>query len=438
MEPDGRTFVAITSVTNGVAHVMDGHIMFSPLSGFEGTARITFTFQDSTGATKTGELYLNVNDAAVPPDATTPPPDGGTTTPPPDDGHMHDHDCATPDDPAIAKEHDAAMALVPVSAATHVAVKSGSWFDPTTWANGQVPGDHAKVLIPEGVTVAYDGSSPASIFTIRVDGELSFSPDKSTFLEVDTMVVTCDGTLRIGTEGHPVDPNVQTVIQIAQNGPIDVAWDPMLLSRGIVSLGTVDIHGAEKENFIEVATDPMKGDTSLLLSSAPDGWRVGDKLVITGTHLTNPGNVGDDLPRTGTTEDEVLTIVKIEGNRIYFDKPLQYNHESPPGRDDLNAYVANYTRNIRIQTEGGDATPVSQRGHVMFMHSVDALLRRDRAFERHPDDKRARALRVAHSSRGRHRSVGPRDDRRQRGLGFARMGFRSARFERHPCQQRSL
>src|SRR5436190_24306675 len=77
-------------------------------------------------------------------------------------------ECAT--DPAMMAEQTALFNLVPRSDATFVAVKDGSWFDPATWDGGVVPGAGAKVLIPEAISVHYDGVSDTSLFTVRVDG----------------------------------------------------------------------------------------------------------------------------------------------------------------------------------------------------------------------------------------------------------------------------
>lgn len=311
-----------------------------------------------------------------------------TTTPAPTSGNTLPH----PTDPAMQKEHIALMNLVPVSAATHVAVNNGSWFDPNTWANHQVPGDGAKVLIPQGVVVDYDGKSQASLFTVRVDGELDFATDVDTFMEVDTFVVTGSGTLTIGTEANPVDPNVSAVISFADNGPINVAWDPMLLSRGLISHGTVDIHGAEKETFLKVAVDPMKGDTTLTLESVPDGWQVGDKLVLTGTHLVSTAGTAKDAPITTPTQDEELIITAINGNVITVDRPLAYNHEG--ARSDLKAYVANYSRNVVFENEGGAATNVHERGHVMLMHSDNITVKYAEFDELGRTDKSVRSFDV--------------------------------------------
>src|SRR5215216_6570576 len=84
---------------------------------------------------------------------------------------------AHPDDPEMAAEHAALFNLVPRSEATFVAVKDGSWFDPATWFGGHVPDAGAKVLIPEAISVNYDGVSDTSLFTVRVDGKLLFATD---------------------------------------------------------------------------------------------------------------------------------------------------------------------------------------------------------------------------------------------------------------------
>ncbi len=392
-----QSIVEITGAENGVAVMQGSMVYFTPNEGYAGPASITFTYRDALGRIRTGRFNLNVDDDAAHAQGHHSHADGvpgghdghdggsggghdGHSGGGSDDGaHVH------PDDPGKAAEHTAVLNLVPVGEATHVAVKDGSWFDPSTWANGKVPGDGAKVVIPDGVSVLYDGESPASIFTVRVDGELNFATNKDTFLEVDTLVVAPGGTLTIGTAGNPVAANVQTVISIADNGPIDVEWDPMLLSRGVVSHGEVQIHGAEKDSFLRLAVDPMKGDTVLQLEAPPEGWRVGDKLVLAGTHWNETAKVPEGEVQPPATEDEELVITAIVGNKVYVDRPLQYDHEG--ARSDLKTYVANYTRNIRFETENADATPVHERGHVMFMHSDNVDVRYAEFYELGRTDK---------------------------------------------------
>jgi len=274
---------------------------------------------------------------------------------------------AHPDDEAMADEHAALFALVSRNEATNVAVKSGSWFDPATWADGHIPTAGAKVLIPEAISVNYDGESDTSLFTVRVDGKLLFAPDHDTRMVVDTLVVAKTGLLQIGSSDHPIQDGVTANIVIADNGPIDTSWDPLLLSRGIISHGATDIHGQEKTSFLKLALDPVAGSSILFFNedAAANGWKVGDKIVIASTHI-DPQLVNGSAPES-EPQDEVRIIKAIHGSTVVLDEPLKYNHDAPQA--DLKGYVADYTRNVVIETQNSEDVPVSQRGHVMFMHS---------------------------------------------------------------------
>lgn len=371
----GLEIVRVFGAINGTV-MFDGAIIeFMPAEGFEGQASFQYEVRDSNGNLSTAvvEVAVNGTDGAH-----------GDMHGDAEGGHVH------ADDPNKASEHQALLNLVPVADATHVAVTNGSWFDPSTWANGEIPGEGAQVLIPDGVVVNYDGQSDASLLTVRVDGMLQFATDQNTFMEVDTFVVSPTGHLTIGTIDQPVNAGVEAVIQIADNGPIDVAWDPMLLSRGLISHGTIDVHGAEKDSFLRLAEDPMRGDTSLVLEEVPSGWNVGDRLVLTGTNMGTREVVDTGETREITTEDEELIITRIEGNVVHFADALQYNHDAP--RDDLKAYVANYTRNVRVITENADDLPPSQRGHVMLMHSDNIDVRYGEFTDLGRTDKSTRAF----------------------------------------------
>ena len=283
--------------------------------------------------------------------------------------HVHDSN------EAKAGEHNAAMDLVPRGDATHVAIGDGDWFDPSIWSNGEVPGDNAKVLIPDGVAVEYGGVSDARLFTVRIDGALDFATDVDSKMIFDTMVATPTGHLIIGTASDPVDPNVDINLIVANNGPIDTNWDPMLLSRGIIAHGETTIHGAVKDSHEKVIDDPMAGDTSVKFAEIPEGWQVGDTIVIAGTRYD--GHSWDNTVKDVVlhpSEDEVRVITAIEDDgTIRFDEALVHDHDAP--RADLKTSVANYTRNISVETENADTAEVYERGHVMFMHSDNVDVR---------------------------------------------------------------
>ncbi|SHM61550.1 G8 domain-containing protein [Roseovarius litoreus] len=276
------------------------------------------------------------------------------------------------DDMGKMMEHSELLDLVPRAEATHIAIRNGDWFDPATWHNGLIPGEDAKVLIPKDISIRYNGESDASLFTLRVDGDLSFATDMNTKMLIDTFVVDSSGRLEIGTKDNPVQSGFDTKIIFANNGDIDVGWDPTLLSRGLISHGQVEIHGEEKTEFLKVADAPMAGDTQIVLSEIPENWSVGDTIVITGTHKEGWRWDGAKMAHF-ESQDEEVTITAIDGNTITIGEPLQFDHDTP--RADLAAYVANMTRNITFTSEDGEASALHHRGHVMFMHNDDVDVR---------------------------------------------------------------
>jgi hypothetical protein len=302
------------------------------------------------------------------------------------DPDHHDHPPVHPDDPAKAAEHEALLKLVPVEKATHVAIRNGNWDDPQTWANGVVPPADAEVLITEGVQVLYNIDSNTPIHTLRVDGTLKFASDTNTHLLLDTFVVAPTGKLIIGEHDAPIQSAIKARISFTGDQPIDTTWDPKQLSRGLLSHGSVEIHGAEKQEYVALAKPALQGDRELVLdlpagSSTPLGWNVGDQVVLSGTRYNATGNNADN----SKFQDEVLTITRIDGNRVQFinndvegtgSDRLRFNHTPPKTavQDQLKIYAANLSRNVVFETANADQVPTQQRGHVMFMHSDNVVV----------------------------------------------------------------
>lgn len=273
------------------------------------------------------------------------------------------------------EEHQALMDLVPKEDATHVATKNGSWFDPDIWKPKEVPGSDARVLIPTDINVTYDGESDARLNTLRLEGQLTFASQKNTKIVLDTLVETASGILNIGTEDEPIRPDKTAQILIAGLGEIDRNIDPTQIGRGVITMGEVNVYGADKTDFIALQRDAKAGDSELVLREVPTGWNVGDKLVLGGTNYRRNGSDADNS-RFG---DEELTITEIQGNRIRFTNKditsgnntvLRFDHTRPdlPEKNQLKLYVANTTRNVSFSTQNSDV-PISQRGHIMFMHN---------------------------------------------------------------------
>ncbi|MEL7044104.1 MAG: G8 domain-containing protein, partial [Pseudomonadota bacterium] len=271
---------------------------------------------------------------------------------------------------ASGHEHSAVMALVSEQP-THTAVNNGNWFSPSTWQNNNVPNDAApdagaRVFIPDGVSVTYNGTSDIALDTLQIDGDLSFASNVNSRLVVDTIVVTHTGKLYVGTAGSPIAPNRTVDIQFTSDTPLDPD-DLQVIGRGLISMGTVEIHGANKTDWLAVdpGTEVSAGDTSLLLETAPSGWRVGDQLVISGTYT----DLGTNAHGDENYHDEVRTITNINGRQITLNTALAYNHHLEPGFNSLRLYVANTTRNVSFSTQDWETgnVPTQQRAHAMFM-----------------------------------------------------------------------
>ncbi|MBV6624359.1 MAG: DUF4114 domain-containing protein [Rivularia sp. (in: Bacteria)] len=282
------------------------------------------------------------------------------------------------DNPVKQKEH---MDLVNLSQNLNnpvIAINNGSWFDANTWENGKIPGNGDDVVISEGVTVTYDNISDTRLNVMRVDGKLQFASNQNTKLVIDSIFVSKEAELSIGTKDNPIQADKTAQIIFTSDTPIDTNWDVKQLSRGLVSHGKVDIFGADKTDFLTLQNDVFAGANQLILENVPEGWQVGDTIVVGGTQYDYDGKDEDN----SRFQDEVLAITEINGNIVKFtnnditsgdNTVLRFDHKRPDiaEKNQLNLYVANTSRNVSFATENADSVPLNQRAHVMFMHNTD-------------------------------------------------------------------
>jgi hypothetical protein len=251
-------------------------------------------------------------------------------------------------------------ALIPQSAITVTAVKSGNWSDPSTWSTGRLPGNGDNVWIPNGTKVTVDGQEPGALRSILDNGVLTFATNLNTSLTVNTLVVGTttnpsgvpQGELDIGTAANPIQPGVKAVLTFANLGPINSVFpnDPQQLSGGLISMGTVNIYGSAVTPYVNLAQNAMAGSQTLTLAQVPVGWKAGDTLLLPGTSPT-------------ANQDEQIQIAAISGNTVTLASPLAYSHTVPAGQ---SFQVIDETRNVVLQSQ----VPGPQTGgHVMFMHT---------------------------------------------------------------------
>ncbi|MEO1417320.1 MAG: G8 domain-containing protein [Bacteroidota bacterium] len=247
--------------------------------------------------------------------------------------------------------------LLPVGQATDIVQNSGEWSNPSTWENHTIPSEGAKIHIPMGLELTVDGEIAERIKIIRNDGKLKFATHTHTSLLVETIVQGMMGELEMGTATAPVPAGITCTITIIDEGDITDLTTPQF-EKGLVLMGKTVIYGADKTDWLTVATNPVQGATSINLSYAPTGWEEGDRIAITGTSSSN-----------NPTGDEVAIIQSVSGNTVTLTAPLTKDHSDVPAPD-LRVHVANLNRNIIIESENA-ATSSPERGHTMFMHTQD-------------------------------------------------------------------
>ena len=243
--------------------------------------------------------------------------------------------------------------LLPTNQATHTVQHSGNWTNPGTWEGGSIPTNSARILIPAGKVLTVDGEISTRIKIIRIDGKLQFSTTTHTELKVETIIQGMNGELEIGTLSNPIPKGITCKINIIDEGDLELMSDQW--EKGLVLMGKTVIYGAKKDSWATVALTPQVGATTLRLQSTPLGWEKGDRIVIAGTDPVD------------AKSDEVATIQAISNNVITLTGALQKDHFTPTA--DLYVHVANLSRNIIIESEHSDNT--LDRGHIMFMHTLD-------------------------------------------------------------------
>ncbi len=251
-------------------------------------------------------------------------------------------------------EHMRMLDLVPMESADAIAVHSGIWADPSIWSTGQAPSDGSFVVVPEGVHVEIQSDElGTTIDRIRVDGTLSFSPEKRTGLSVVTLVVSPTGVLEFGTLSQPIVRHRPATMVIADRGPRDRVADPSDLSGGLLCLGRVEIHGEAVTPVAMLSSMPKAGDRSLRFMSAPTGWRVGDTILVPGTSFRED-------------EDEMVQIAGFgnQGRTVRLKTRLAYDRWIPKEADRALP-VGHMNRSVTIRSA---STEASRRGHIMLMH----------------------------------------------------------------------
>lgn len=255
--------------------------------------------------------------------------------------------------------------------------KSGPWSAAATWEGNAVPGAGARVLIREGHSVTYDAKSDAVVRAINVAGTLAFATDKDTVLNVGLIKIQpgeeyseegfdCDGhmvkpeagkpvpALLVGTHETPIAKTA--LIRLHHVEGLNKETCPAIICCG----GRLDLHGTPlSRSWVKLGAAAKPGDNAVALAEGVKGWKVGDRVIVTGTLVHGAAKT------ESYTEERLITAV--EGTKLTLDKPLAMAHA---GDGEYRAEVANLSRNVVVES----AAPDGIRGHTMYhKHSSGSL-----------------------------------------------------------------
>lgn len=263
--------------------------------------------------------------------------------------------------------------------------RSGLWSAPSTWEGGKTPSAGVRVQIRTGHIVTYDVKSEQVIRSIHVAGTLTFARDKDTRLGVGLIKIqagenaTEDGfdcdvhamepepglprpALEVGTPEQPIPAMYTALIRLTQVDGLDKQSCPAIVCCG----GRMDFHGAPmSRTWVKLAVTARKGDDAITLADTVQGWRAGDRVIITDTQGI-PSNQRKP-PHGLAFVAEERTIKTVDGTQIALHSALDKEHRGENGQ---HVEVANLSRNVVVES----ADPKKARGHTMYhRHSAGSI-----------------------------------------------------------------
>ncbi|MBI4601706.1 MAG: G8 domain-containing protein [Planctomycetes bacterium] len=275
-----------------------------------------------------------------------------------------------------------ALAGVQLDART---ARSGSWSDAATWEGGRVPRAGDRVQVRPGHRVTYDVLSDGAFRMVHVAGVLTFARDRSTRLEVGLLRIEageeaaedgfeCDAhaaengdreseaqrgegaALEIGTREIPIPAGVTATIRLVHFAGMDPDTLPAIVNCG----GRWDAHGAPlSRTWVKLGRTTKPGDSRIVLAEDVTGWRVGGRVIVTGSSSEPLRTFRRRPDGSGPGETEERSIAAIDGRAIDLDRPLEKAHL---GQGETRCEVANLSRSVVIES----AAPGGTRGHTMY------------------------------------------------------------------------
>jgi hypothetical protein len=189
---------------------------------------------------------------------------------------------------------------------------------------------------------------------LEVGGTLHCSRTRNTVVRFTHFFILPGGVFDCGSSTDPI-PATNRVELIVRDVPINTARDTFQWGNGLLNFGKQTRVGAAKTAWTTLTGDVKAGATTITLEADPQGWQVGDELLLPDTRQT----IYPAKPR----REAKVTIAAIAGRVVTLSKPLDFEHlalRDPDNAVVLTPRVGNLTRNIVVRSENPQGTP----GHL--------------------------------------------------------------------------
>jgi hypothetical protein len=173
-------------------------------------------------------------------------------------------------------------------------------------------------------------------------------------MDAGLLEVERGGVLEVGSAQAPLPAGRSALIRLTYFAGMDKDTLPAMVCSG----GRMDLHGAAlSRTWVKLGATAGAGDGTVLLAEPVQGWRVGDRVLITATRRQSKQHRTYKLSTRDNTQSEERTITAILGRKVSLDLPLRFPHL---GEGEFRGEVANLSRNVVVESAG------MVRGHTMY------------------------------------------------------------------------